>query len=459
MISRLLVIDDEQSIRDFLSLLFKEEGYDVRTASSVSTAREEIDKRDFDVVLCDVLMPDGNGLELLEEIKQQQQHTAVVMMTAYSSTRSAIEAMKLGAYNYLSKPFEVDELKVVVARALESTGLVAENRYLRRELEEKYRFSNIIGRSPRMQEIFSLIERVARTNSTVMIRGESGTGKELIARAIHFASSRSSNRILSVNCGAMPESLLESELFGHERGAFTGAVGDKKGLFREANEGTLFLDEIGEMSPSMQVKLLRVLQERKVRRVGGSHEEPIDVRIITATNRDLRERIESEDFREDLYYRINVIPIHVPPLRQRRQDIPLLVAFFLSKYCKDMGIEDKPISAEAMRHLEEYDWPGNVRELENAVERALALSMEDRLTSQDLPLHVVSGPQQPPTGVTLPEAGIDLEHHLDQIRAEMMSQALERSDGIQTQAAKILGMTFRSFRYYAKKLDLSVPPV
>ncbi|RMH22530.1 MAG: sigma-54-dependent Fis family transcriptional regulator [Acidobacteria bacterium] len=453
--SRLLVVDDEESIREFLRLLFEEEGYLVTVAGSVNAARELIAERNFDLVLCDILMPDGNGLDLLQEIKEKQAQTAVIMMTAYTSTQSAIEAMKRGAYHYISKPFEVEELKVVVSKALESTGLRAENVYLRRELKQKYQFDNIIGRSPKMQEIFSLIERVAKTHSTVLIRGESGTGKELIARAIHFASPRASHRILSINCGALPETLLESELFGHEKGAFTGAVGEKKGLFQEAHLGTLFLDEIGEMTPAMQVKLLRALQERKVRKVGGNREESVDVRIIAATNQDLAERIESGDFREDLYYRINVIPIHLPPLRERRQDIPLLAQHFVEKYSQQLGLPPKPISAEALRHLESYDWPGNVRELENVVERALALGTSESLTTRDLPLHMVAPDQRPAATVTLPEEGIDLEQHLDEIRGQLMAQALERAGGVQTQAAQMLSMTFRSFRYYAKKLGLT----
>ncbi len=455
--AKLLVVDDERSIRDFLRLLFEEQEYDVTTAGSVRQARERIAGEDFDLVLCDILMPDGNGLELLREIREAQPRTAVIMMTAYTSNKSAIEAMRLGAFSYLSKPFEVEELKVVVEKALESAGLQTENRYLRRELEQRYRFSNIIGRSQEMQEIFSLVERVARTNSTVLLRGESGTGKELIARAIHFASRRSKARILSVNCGALPENLLESELFGHEKGAFTGAVGVKKGLFHEANSGTLFLDEIGEMTPSMQVKLLRVLQERKVRKIGGSHEEPVDVRVIAATNRDLAERIKSGEFREDLYYRINVIPVNLPPLRRRREDIPLLAEHFITKYSVSMGIDAKPIAASAMRVLERYQWPGNVRELENVIERALALSTEDGLTKADLPLQMLEGedPSLLQESAALPEEGIDLERYLDGVRGELMRQALDRSGGVQTRAAEILGMTFRSFRYYAKKLGLT----
>jgi DNA-binding NtrC family response regulator len=449
--ARLLIVDDEESIVEFLSLLFQQEGYEVASARTVDEARKVAGRKTFDLVLCDVMMPDGNGLDLLRELKAAEAHPAVIMMTAYTSTRSAIEAMKLGAADYVSKPFDVEELKIVVQKALERAELADENVYLRRELAGKYTFNNIIGKSSRMQAIFSLIERVARTSSTVLIHGESGTGKELIARAIHFASPRASRRFLSINCGALPENLLESELFGHERGAFTGAVRDKKGLFQEADRGTLFLDEIGEMTPAMQVKLLRALQEKVVRKVGGNQEEPVDVRIIAATNQDLEARLASGELREDLYYRINVLPILLPPLRQRREDIPLLVDFFLQKYCKQMEMPAKPISIEAMQMLESYDWPGNVRELENLIERALALTHADTITTRDLPVHLLTNRRVSSDLIELPEEGLDLERHLEGIRIQLMQQAMDRTGGVQTQAAELLGMSFRSFRYYAKK--------
>ncbi len=452
---RVLIVDDEQSLVDFLSVLCAGEGLTVATAYSVGEARERLAESTPDLVLCDMMMPDGNGLELLREIKSTSLPTSVVLMTAYTSTKSAIEAMKLGAYDYVPKPFDVDELKAVIERALEKSRLYEENVYLRRELEQRYGFGNIIGRSPRMRAIFGLIERVARTSSTVLIQGESGTGKELIARAIHFSSARAAQRFLSVNCGAMPEALLESELFGHERGAFTGAVREKKGLFQEADRGTLFLDEIGEMTPTMQVKLLRVLQEKVVRKVGGNAEEPVDVRIIAATNQVLSDKLARGEFRDDLYYRINVIPIQLPPLRERRDDIPLLVGFFLQKFAEQMAVPAKRISAEAMRMLEGYAWPGNVRELENLIERAFALSAGSVLTAADLPAYLLAGGERTEPGLELPEEGLDLEAYLERIRAEMMSQALERCGGVQTQAAELLRMTFRSFRYYAKKAGLT----
>jgi two-component system response regulator PilR (NtrC family) len=450
----LLIVDDEASILDFLSMLFESEGFAVDVARSAADAQRTLAARSFDLVLCDILMPDGNGLDLLREIKSGSPSTAVVMMTAYTSTKTAIEAMKLGAYDYVSKPFDVEELKIITQKALERAELVDENVYLRRELEQKYTFNNIIGKSPRMQAIFALVERIARTTSTVLVHGESGTGKELIARAIHFASPRAGRRFLSINCGALPENLLESELFGHERGAFTGAVREKKGLFQEADRGTLFLDEIGELTPPMQVKLLRALQEKTVRKVGGNQEEPVDVRVITATNQNLESRLATGEFREDLYYRINVLPIHLPPLRQRREDIPLLVDFFLQKYSRQMDLPTRQISVEAMRLLEGYDWPGNVRELENVIERALALSHAETISTRDLPAQLLNNRRPSLDLAELPEEGLDLEAYLEDIRAQLMAQALERAGGVQTQAAELLRMSFRSFRYYAKKAGL-----
>lgn len=453
--ARILIVDDEANLLDFMSLLLTEEGYDVTSALSLSKAREALSEHTFDLVLCDIMMPEGSGLDLLREIRESEASASVIMITAYTSTDTAIQAMKLGAYDYVSKPFDVEELKVLITKALEKAELVDENIYLRKALEEQYTFSNIIGKSSRMQQVFSLIERVSKTASTVLIQGESGTGKELIARAIHFSSDRSKGRFLSVNCGAMPENLLESELFGHERGSFTGAVKTKIGLFQEADGGTLFLDEISETTPGMQVKLLRVLQEKEIRKVGSTVEEKIDARIIAATNKDLLARIDEDRFREDLYYRINVIPIDLPPLRERQVDIPLLVDFFIDKHAEQMGIEPKRVSSQAMEQLEAYRWPGNVRELENLIERAMALSLYDKIEASDLPTQVRTGSARSSAIDSLPKVGLDLEGHLDEIRRELMIQALERTNWVQTQAADLVGMSFRSFRYYAKKAGLT----
>jgi len=452
---KILIVDDEASLVEFLTVLCSGEGYEVSSARSVGEARERLAASSPDLVLSDMVMPDGDGLDLLREIRADGDGPVVLMMTAYTSTRTAIEAMKLGAYDYVAKPFDVDELKVVLRKALENRRITAENVYLKGQLARRYTFANIIGRSLSMQAVFSLVERVANTSSTVLVHGESGTGKELIARAIHFASARADHRFLSINCGAIPEQLLESELFGHERGAFTGAVRDKKGLFLEANRGTLFLDEIGEMSLSMQVKLLRALQDRTIRRVGGAREEPIDVRIIAATNRDLQDHIARGDFREDLYYRINVIPITIPPLRDRREDIPLLVEHFLRKLADETAQEPRKVSPEAIRLLEGHDWPGNVRELENLVERAVALATSDTIDVADFPRELLEGSRSPVAQLAIPDDGMDLERHLDEIRLSLMRQALDRAGGVQTKAAELLGMTFRSFRYYAKKIGVT----
>ena len=459
---RLLVVDDEANLREFLAVLCRGEGYTTDTADSMSEARHRLSTNGYDLVLCDVIMPDGSGLDLLREIKAGEARTAVVMMTAYTSTKSAIEAMRSGAHDYVSKPFDVEELKIILQKALETTALKAENVYLRRELERRYGFDNIIGNSPRMRAVFDLVERVARSQTTVLIHGESGTGKELIARAIHFAGPRQSKRFLSINCGAFPEGLLESELFGHERGAFTGAVREKKGLFQEAHGGTLFLDEIGEMTPAMQVKLLRAVQEKVIRKVGGTQEEVVDVRIVAATNQDIEALVARNAFREDLYYRISVIPIRLPPLRQRREDIPALVEFFMAKYdlesSASAGRQPRRVSLEAMKILEAYEWPGNVRELENVVQRTLALSTSETIAASDLPAHVRTRLRTATTPTELPADGVDIEGHLDAVRAQLMSQALERTGGNQTAAADLLHSSFRSFRYYAKKLGLATTP-
>jgi two-component system response regulator PilR (NtrC family) len=449
----LLIVDDEASLRDFLSIVFEEEGWRVETAGSLAEARIALAKHEPDIILCDLMLPDGTGIDLVREVKAATPSVAVVMITAHTSTKSAVEALKAGAFDYIAKPFDIDELKIIVRNAAERKELEEENIHLRTALEERFTFSNIIGRSARMQEIFSIVQRIAKTTSTVLISGDSGTGKELIARAIHYNSGRR-GKFVSINCGALPETLLESELFGHERGAFTGAIREKKGLFTEADRGTIFLDEIGETSTAMQIKLLRVLQDHVVRRVGSNSETQVEVRVIAATNRDLAESIRAGTFREDLFYRINVIPIALPPLRQRREDIALLVEHFISKYSKSMGVPQKRISSDAMRLIEKYHWPGNVRELENVIERMIALEASDVLTTKSLPEHVLLGGSMPDVTFDLPADGISLVDHLEGIGKIFMLKALERTGGVQTQAAELLRMSFRSFRYYAKKYDL-----
>ncbi len=449
----LLIVDDEASLRDFLSIVFEQDKWSVTTAGTLEAARTAWQKTEPDVVLCDLMLPDGSGLELLREIKTQTPSIAVIMITAHTSTKSAVDALKAGAADYIAKPFDVDELKIIIRKAVERKELEDENLHLRTALEERFMFSNILGKSPKMQEIFSIIQRIAKAGSTVLISGESGTGKELIARAIHYNSGRR-GKFVSINCGALPETLLESELFGHERGAFTGAIREKKGLFTEADRGTIFLDEIGETTTAMQIKLLRVLQDRVIRRVGSNVETQVDVRVIAATNRDLSESIRNATFREDLFYRINVIPIALPPLRQRKEDIPLLVDHFIARFCTSLGITQKRISADAMRSIEKYTWPGNVRELENAVERMITLEAADVLTTKSLPEQVLLGGAIPDLTYELPPEGISLQDHLESIGKVFMLKALERTGGVQTQAAELLKMSFRSFRYYAKKYDL-----
>jgi len=449
----LLIVDDEASLRDFLSIVFEGEGWAVETAGSLAEARAAMLRKEPDVVLCDLNIPDGSGIDLLREVKEAKPSIAFVMITAYTSTKSAVDALKAGAFDYIAKPFDIEELKIIVGKAVERKELEDENLHLRTALEERFTFANIIGRSPKMQEIFSIVQRIAKTQSTVLISGESGTGKELIARAIHYNSGRR-GKFVSINCGALPETLLESELFGHERGAFTGAIREKRGLFAEAERGTIFLDEIGETSTAMQIKLLRVLQERVVRKVGSNIEAPVDVRVLAATNRDLSDSIQKGTFREDLFYRINVIPITLPPLRQRRDDIPLLVDHFIAKFARSLDLPQKKISTDAMRAIEKYPWPGNVRELENVIERMIALEAADILTTKSLPDQVLLGGSIPDVTFELPSDGISLQDHLEAIGKIFMLKALERSGGVQTQAAELLRMSFRSFRYYAKKYDL-----
>jgi two-component system response regulator PilR (NtrC family) len=449
----LLIVDDEASLRDFLSIVFEEEGWVVDVAESLEAARAAVQRSEPDVVLCDLMLPDGSGIDFIREVKAARPSIAFVMITAHTSTRSAVEALKAGAVDYIAKPFDIEELKIIVRKAVERKELEDENIHLRTALEERFTFANIIGKSAKMQDIFSIVQRIAKTMSTVMISGESGTGKELIARAVHYNSDRR-GKFVSINCGALPETLLESELFGHERGAFTGAIREKRGLFQEADRGTIFLDEIGETSTAMQIKLLRVLQDRMVRRVGSNVEVSVDVRVIAATNRDLADSIREGTFREDLFYRINVIPIALPPLRHRKEDIPLLVDHFIEKFCARMEIPRKRISSDAMRALDKYHWPGNVRELENVVERMIALETSEVLTTKSLPEHVLLGSRIPEATFDLPPEGISLQDHLEAIGKIFMLKALERAGGVQTQAAELLRMSFRSFRYYAKKYEL-----
>ncbi|HKQ96938.1 MAG TPA: sigma-54 dependent transcriptional regulator, partial [Candidatus Polarisedimenticolia bacterium] len=452
---RILIVDDEPGMRDFLSILLRKEGYGVTAADGAERAMELAARGEFDLVISDIAMPGLSGIDVLRQAKSASPDIPVILITAYASTESAVEALKLGAYDYLIKPFDVEELKTVVRHALEKRHLETENRILKRELKEKARIDDLVGESPRMKEVFDLIDQIAPTHSTVLICGESGTGKELAARAIHARSPRKDRPFVSINCGAMPDELLESELFGHARGSFTGAVTAKKGLFEVADGGTLFLDEIGDTTPAMQVKLLRVLQERRIRRVGGTDESEVNVRVLAATNQDLEALVREKRFREDLFYRINVILVRMPALREKREDVPRLVGHFVEKYGAIMGKRVSGVSDLALRQLQEHDWPGNVRELENVIERAVALARGDVIGPAELSNHF-GGSRRAPRDLPadLGEQGIDLERQLEGLREQFMQMALDRAQGVQTRAAELLGMSFRSFRYFAKKYQL-----
>ena len=455
--ARILVVDDERSMRELLAIVLKRDGHEVLVAENGRRAIELLEKETVELLISDVKMPDVSGVQVLAAAQRVNPEIIGIMITAYASTDTAVEALRLGAYDYLSKPFNVDELKLKVTKALERKRLQQENALLKRALQDTHQFSNIIGRSPGMQAVFQLIQTIAPTASTVLISGESGTGKELVARAIHFNSPRKDRPFVALNCGALPETLLESELFGHVRGAFTGADSNKKGLVEVAEKGTVFLDEIGEMSPMVQVKVLRVLQERKFRRLGGTEETEADIRIIAATNRDLSKLVADGKFREDLFYRINVIPVHLPPLRDRLEDIPPLAEHFLAKYAAQMRRKVSGLSPEAMRRLQAYSWPGNIRELENAIERAVALESGPLVEATSLPEHVQTGvPRTSPDArdnVVL-DTGFHLERHVEEIEREYISEALRRAGGVKSRAAELLGMSFRSFRYYMKKYNL-----
>jgi two-component system response regulator PilR (NtrC family) len=450
---KILVVDDERSMRELLELVLKREGYSVYTAENGTRALDLVRQNVYDLLISDVKMPDINGIELLERVREISPETMVIMITAFATVDTARRAFKLGAEDFVIKDagFDVEELKVTVGKVLEKKHLRQENLLLKRELRQRNSLDNIIGRSPQMQAVYQMIETVAATTSTVLITGESGTGKELVARAIHNLSNRAAAPFVSVNCGAFTETLLESELFGYMKGSFTGAVSNRKGLFEAAEGGTIFLDEVGETTPAMQVKLLRVLQERSIRRVGGLEEIPVDCRVVAATNRDLSQMVEDGTFRNDLYYRISVIPVEMPPLRARRGDIPDLVRHFLDKYSASAGRAVPELSEEAARFLESYDWPGNVRELENTIERAVALEPTSIIRPERLPERILKYKPRNVTDIDLPEEGIDLEAYLAQLEKDYIIRALQRTGGNQTRAADILNMSVRSLRHLLDK--------
>jgi two-component system response regulator PilR (NtrC family) len=459
---RILIVDDELSMREMLAIVLRRDGYEVLIAANGTQALQLLQRERIDLLLSDIRMPDLGGVDVLRAAKDSNPDIVAFMMTAFASTDTAVEAMRLGAVDYFTKPFNMDELRLKVRQQLESHRLKQENVLLKRALNTRHEFSSIIGRSGAMLDVFRMIETIAKTASTVLITGESGTGKELAARAVHYNSLRRDHPFVALNCGALPETLLESELFGHMRGAFTGADSNKKGLIEVAEGGTIFLDEIGEMTPTMQVKLLRVLQDRRFRRLGGTDEVQADVRVVAATNQDLQKAVAEGRFREDVFYRINVIPIHLPPLRERVEDIPLLAEHFLEKYAGLMGKPVRSISHQALERLRAYNWPGNVRELENVIERAVALEATPSVLPESLPAQVLGSPaphptlQMPSASAPLPDLGegFDLEAQGEEFYRHYLSLALQRADGVQTKAAELLGMSFRSFRYYAKKFNL-----
>ena len=442
---RILVVDDEKSLREFLTILLEQEGYDVTTADSVATGIERISGESFDLVMCDLKLPDGSGLEVLGEARIRQVESPFIIITAHTTPQHALEALRAGAAEYLSKPFNVEDLKLIL------TKLVGDDA----EPEERPDVPDFIGSSPSIRRILDMVPRLAATPSPVFITGESGTGKELLAKAIHAFSANANGPFLSVNCGALPEGLLESELFGHVRGAFTGAVRDNKGLFVDAEGGTLLLDEVGELTPPMQVKLLRVLQERHVRPVGASREIEVKTRVLAATNRDLEQAVKDGEFREDLYYRLNVLHLHLPPLRQRVEDVPALARHFVEQTCENFGLPAKRLTPDALRVLQAYSWPGNARELENVIERTVALEGTEMISSGSLPVHLRGDSAVSQTEHTgLPEEGLDIDEYLDNIRRSLMRQALERTGGHQKKASELLRMSYRAFRYHAEKLGL-----
>lgn len=445
-------------MREFLEIMLTQDGYVVRSASSGEEGLELFKISEPALVLTDVKMPGMSGLDLMQKLKQLNPAVPVIVITAFASADDALRAVREGAYDYISKPFQVEDLRIVIRNALEVHRLRRENLQLKRSMEERFHFGDIIGKSPSMQAIFKLISKVGPSNAGVLITGESGTGKELIAKAIHHHSPRAGKPFVTVNCAAIPENLLESEMFGHVRGAFTGAVSTKIGLVEMAHAGTLFLDEVGEIPLSLQPKLLRFLQEKEFRRVGDTEDKKIDVRIIAATNRDLDGDLENGSFREDLYYRLNVIRINLPSLRERPEDIPLLAEYFLKSYSAAQGKRIEKISSLAMRVLCNYSYPGNIRELENIIERCVALEESDQLTAENLPSKMV----QKQTGVlTLNEAeigpeGIDLEKTLESLERKLITRALELAGNNRSKAASLLGVSFRSFRYRLMKLGMAL---
>jgi len=458
-ILKVLIVDDDSSIRNMLTIVLKKAGYDVTSSENGYIALDKLAKENFDLIISDIKMPGINGIELLKRIKAAHPEIPVIMITAYASANDAVEAMKLGAEDYITKPFNIDELKLIIDRAIYKKDIERENIELKSKLTDKERFENIVGKNHQMLKICDLIDTISQTDSTVLISGDSGTGKELIAKAIHNKSERAVHEFVSINCGALPENLLESELFGHTKGAFTDAYKDKKGLFEVAHNGTIFLDEIGEMSQKMQVKLLRAIQERKIRNVGGNEEIEVDVRIISATNKDLANEMKLENFRSDLFYRLNVISIRVPPLRERKDDIRLLLQYFLKKYNQKFNKEIEGFTKEAMDVFLNYSWPGNIRELENFVERAVALEKNKFIGLESLPtelIYNISAKAGGPADVDslLEDGNFDFTEYINGHEKKIILKALELNNSSIKKTAGVLKLSYRALRYLIEKHNL-----
>lgn len=450
MIASVLIVEDESKMQRLLELSLNAEGYHTRAVSDAEAGLKLLRQEKFDIVLTDLKLPGMDGLEFLQAMKRSDAQIPVVLMTAFGTVETAVQAMKAGASDYVLKPFSLEEVKLILRKELEVRRLQEENRDLREALGKRYEFKNIVAGSPKMQEVLAIVDRVAPSNSTVLLGGESGAGKDLIARAIHQHSRRASGPFIKINCAAIPENLLESELFGYEKGAFTGAVTAKPGKFELADKGTIFLDEIGDVPPSVQVKLLRVLQEREFERLGGTKTIKVDVRLVAATNRDLRAALEQGTFREDLYYRLNVVPIDIPPLREHKEDVPALVRLFVERFAREGAKDVSGVTPAAMRKLMDFHWPGNVRELENIIERAVALTGGNRIDEDDIRLDLAPAPRAA-AGAAFPPPGMTLEQFED----EIIREALQRANGNKSQAARLLGLSRNALRYRLSKIGVA----
>ncbi len=450
---KVLIVDDDESMRFFLNEALTKRGYQVHAVSEAESAVDAVKQKTFDLIMMDVQLPGMSGVEAIPLIKEHDPEAVIIVMTAYGS-KHALDAMRAGAYDFFTKPFKIDEMSIVIGRALEKRQFQRDIKKLEQKIRRQYSFENIIGSSSAMQQVYELIQKVVQTDVTVLICGDSGTGKELIAQAIHYHSARAEKPFVKLNCVAIPEGLLESELFGHEKGSFTGAVGRKSGKFELANTGTIFLDEIGDMTLSTQAKILRVLQEREFERVGGTETISIDVRVIAATNKDLAKAVQEQGFREDLYFRLNVFSIVVPPLRDRKEDIPLLVDYFLQQANEDMHRSVSGVSRDTMEVLHMYHWPGNVRELENCVRRAVVMSDEEIITPNCLPAYIQSIAENPK--YTLPETIESLDNTIADVEKQIIVDTLHSTGGVQSKAAKLLGISERSLWHRVKKLDINV---